>query len=96
VQDKRLSQQGPPEHPPIPPIPRALKNVRDVRRELVALYKQCKRYQLSSQHAGRLTFILNSIIALDAQIAVDSRMAEIEAKLAAVKANGHDRTELRL
>jgi hypothetical protein len=55
-----------------------------------------ERYQLSSQHAGRLPFTLNSIIALDAQIAVDSRMAEIEAKLAAVKANGHDRTELRL
>jgi hypothetical protein len=30
VQDKRLSKQEPPEHPP---IPRALKNVRDVRRE---------------------------------------------------------------
>lgn len=72
-----------------------LKTVRDVRRELVSLYKQTKRRQLDSQLAGRLCFILNAIVALDNGAVFEDRLAEIEATLAGIKPNGHARPEAR-
>jgi hypothetical protein len=84
------------EHPPLAPCPRALKTSRDVRRELVALYKQCKRYQIGSQHAGRLCYILNAIVALDQGVGFDDRLRQLEERIAGIKPNGSARPEHRL
>jgi hypothetical protein len=88
-----LQQQEDPQGPP--PIPRTLLNARDVRRELVSLYKQTKRYQIDPQTAGRLTHILNSITAMDQGVLVDQRLTEIEERLGTIKANGSARPEAR-
>jgi hypothetical protein len=47
------------------------------------------------QHAGRLTLILNSIVALDQGVLVEHRIAEIEARLGTIKANDSARPEAR-
>jgi hypothetical protein len=88
-----LSQQQTPEHPPTPPVPRTLKNARDVRRELVALYKQTKRLQIDPQIAGRLTYILNSLVTLDAHALMDQRVAEIEQRIGTIKTNDRAQPE---
>jgi hypothetical protein len=86
-----LTQHQIPGGPRTLPVPRALKDARDVRRELVALYKQTKRLQVDSQIAGRLTYILNSLVTLDANALMDQRVAAIETRLGStVRSNGHD------
>jgi hypothetical protein len=79
------------EDTPTPRLPRVLKNVRDVRRELVSLYKQTKRGVVEPQLAGRLVYILSAITAIDNGIGLQDRLAEVEATLAGIKPNGHDR-----
>jgi hypothetical protein len=76
-------------------IPRSLKNARDCRREMVALYKQAKRRQIEPHLAGRLIFILNSIVGVDQGAGIDERLRQLEERLGMVRPNGHDRSELR-
>jgi hypothetical protein len=75
------------------PIPRSLSNTREVRREMVHLYKQTKRYQIDPALSGRLISILNSIAALDGGTLLVERVAVLEEHLANGKANGHARSE---
>lgn len=76
---------------PSPPIPRALKTSRDCRREMVALYKQAKRRQIDPALAGRLIYILNSIVGVDTGVGLDERLRSLEERLAGIKPNGHAR-----
>jgi hypothetical protein len=77
------------------PTPRALRDLRGIRRQLVTIYREAKAGLVEPQLFGRLVNCLNTLQAIDNNKLVEERMSEIEAKLAITKPNGHDRTELR-
>ena len=78
------------------PSPRALRDLRSCRRELVHLYREAKSGLIDPTLFGRLVHCLSALQALDNGRLLEERILALEAKLAAVKPNGHDRRpELR-
>jgi hypothetical protein len=80
------------------PNPRSLRGVRGARRELVKVYIETKGGVLEQKLAGRLAYILNSLVSIDHAATFENRLAEIERKLGisgSPRPNGHDR-EARL
>jgi hypothetical protein len=59
-----------------------------IRSEMSTVYKAAVRGDLTWQDASKAVYILGAIAALDQGVGMDARLAEIEAKLAAVRPNG--------
>lgn len=72
------------------PAPRSLSGLRGIRRQLVACYRETKAGMLDQKLAGRLTYILNSLAAIDNGAALEARIEALEQRLdqPAVKPNG--------
>ena len=78
------------------PGPRGLRDVRNIRRELVNLYREGKSGLIDPALFGRLVACLSTLLQLENGRLLEERLAEVERRLGAIKANGHDRrSELR-
>ena len=77
------------------PSPRGLRDLRHIRRELCNLYREGKAGSVEPPLLGRLVNCLNVLQALDNCRLLDQRITDLEAQIAAIKPNGHDR-EARL
>jgi hypothetical protein len=68
---------------------------------MVSLYRAAKAGKIDAQLIGRLTHILNSLVAIDREHSLLERIEAIERELGLVEArrrqprNGHDRDEQR-
>jgi hypothetical protein len=72
------------------PAPRALRDLRGCRRELVKLFREAKSGLIEPQLFGRLVNCLNTLQALDNGRLLEERLLEVERRLGAAKPNGHD------
>jgi hypothetical protein len=63
-------------------LPRSLATIRDVRREMAAIYREAKGGRIDPQLLGRLVHTLNSLVALDRDHTFEQRIAALEAALA--------------
>jgi hypothetical protein len=73
------------------PSPRSLKTIRGVRAQLVELYREGKANLIEPPLLGKLVHCLNVLQSMDQGVALEQRILALEQRLAAVKANGHDR-----
>jgi hypothetical protein len=74
------------------PSPRALRDLRGIRRELCLLYREAKAGLIEPTLVGRLANVLNILQSMDNGILLERRVVEMEERIAALKPNGHGRT----
>jgi hypothetical protein len=67
----------------------------NVRSEMAVAYRSAVRGELTWQDAAKAVYVLNVIAQLDQGLVVAGRIAEIEARLGTIKANGSARPEAR-
>jgi hypothetical protein len=77
------------------PAPRALRDLRGIRRELCRVYREGKSGLIDPQLFGRLVNCLNTLQALDNGRLLEERLSEVEWKLGSVRPNGRDHSEAR-
>jgi hypothetical protein len=77
------------------PAPRALRDVHYIRRELCTIYREAKSGLIEPALFGRLVACLTAILQLENGKLLDDRLAEVERRIAAIKPNGHYRSEAR-
>jgi hypothetical protein len=61
----------------------------NVRSEMAIVYRSAVRGELTWPDAAKAAYVLNMIAQLDQGLGADERMRQIEATIAAIKANGH-------
>jgi hypothetical protein len=88
----RLAQMAEPPKELSHPAPRALANIRGVRRQLVALFREGKAGLIDHQRLGKLIHALNVLQNMDNGRLFEERLLEVERRLGTIRPNGHDHT----